>query len=234
MPKILLAEDDATLGSSLSSWLEAENFTVEWVLKGTHALERLNTYSYDVIILDWQMPEMEGLEVCASFRRGGGVTPIIMLTGKGHVIDKVKGLESGADDYLAKPFELSELLARLRSLLRRSADYVGSVIKNGEFEIDTRSRVLSKSGTAIKLQPKEFAIVEFLMRNPGKVFSTQELLKRVWTDAAGVSSESLYTYMKTLRKKLSSSDGQCPIKTAHSQGYSFDATSAPPDEQKTF
>jgi DNA-binding response OmpR family regulator len=230
MPKILLAEDDAALGSSLSDWLESEGFAVEWVLKGSHALERLETYTYDVIILDWQLPEMEGVDICLAFRKKGGVTPIIMLTGKDHVMDKVKGLESGADDYLAKPFDLPELLARLRSLLRRSADYVGTVIKIGNYEIDTRSKTLSKSGSPIKLQPKEFAILEFLMRNPGKVFSTQELLKRVWTDAAGVSSESLYTYMKTLRKKLSAGDGQCPVKTAHSQGYSFDINAKSTDE----
>jgi DNA-binding response OmpR family regulator len=222
MAKILLAEDDINFGRSLASWLEAENFDVEWVLRGSHVLERLDTYSYDLIIMDWQLPETDGIEICQSFRRRGGRTPIIMLTGKDHVQDKVKGLESGADDYLSKPFEMAELLARLHSLLRRPPDYVGSTITVGDFEMNTRSRTIAKKGAVIKLQPKEYAIVEFLMRNQGKVFSTDELLKRIWTDSAGVSSESLYTYMKTLRRKLAAGDEFCPIKTVHSQGYSFD------------
>ncbi len=222
MPKVLLAEDDKDLGRSLSSWLEQEKFEVEWVLKGNHAAERLEAYSYDLIILDWQLPEQEGWQICEDFRRKGGSTPIIMLTGRNQTSDKVKGFESGADDYLTKPFEAAELLARLRSLLRRPSDYHGTVIKIADYELDTRARLLSHHSKPIKLQAKEYAIVEFLMRNPGKIFSTDELLKRVWTDNAGVSSESLYTYMKTIRKKLSGAGKSCPIKTIHSQGYSFD------------
>ena len=225
MAKILLVEDDANLGSSLASWLEAEKYDVEWVLKGSHAEERLGAYTYDLVILDWQLPEIEGWEICQNFRRNGGTTPIIMLTGKNETPDMVKGLDAGADDYLTKPFEISILLARLRSLLRRPTDYAGSVIQLRDFELDTRSKTVTKRSSAIKLQPKEFAILEFLMRNPNKIFSTDELLKRVWTDSSVVSSESLYTYMKTLRKKLASVDGVCPIKTIHSQGYSFDTQS---------
>lgn len=223
MAKILLVEDDANLGRSLSSWLEAEKYSVEWVLKGTHAKERLETYSYDLVILDWELPEIEGWQICEQFRKSGGTTPIIMLTGKDASPDMVKGLDAGADDYLTKPFEISVLLARLRSLLRRPTDYAGSVIKLKNFELDTRTKAVTKDAKPIKLQPKEFAILEFLMRNPNKIFSTDELLKRVWTDSSVVSSESLYTYMKTLRKKLSEGDGICPVKTVHSQGYSFEA-----------
>lgn len=219
-----MAEDDPIFSKAVVTWLQSEKYEVELVESGTEALERLSTYTYDAIILDWQMPGMNGAAVCQAFRKLGGSTPVIMLTGLDTLDKKIAGLDAGADDYLTKPFDMPELLARLRALMRRPADFSGSLLTVGDLTVDTRSRVVTKCGVMIKLQPKEFAILEFLIRHPNQVFSAEEILNRVWNDAAGVSAESLYTYIKTLRKKLST-DGSCPIRTVHGQGYSYESGS---------
>lgn len=223
MAKILFAEDDSIFAEAVSSWLTAERYDVEWVATGSEALERLTTYSYDAVILDWQLPGAEGVEVCRQYRKQGGRAPVIMLTGLSAIDSKIEGLDSGADDYLTKPFAFTELLARLRALLRRPADYTDAVITVGAVSVDTRSRVVTAHSAVVKLQPKEYAILAFLIRHPNKVFSAEEILNRVWKDSAGVSAESLYTYIKTLRKKLSADGSASPIRTVHGQGYCYDS-----------
>lgn len=222
MSKILFAEDDTLLAQAVQKWLESEKYTVEHVPTGTEAGERLVAFTYDAIVLDWQLPGKSGVQVCREFRARGGVTPIIMLTGLAELNDKITGLDAGADDYLTKPFQMQELTARLRALLRRPALYGGDEITAGNITVNTRSRAVTIYGAPVKLQPKEYAILELLARHPNTVFSGEEILSRIWADAAGVSTESLYTYIKTLRKKLSK-DGVSPIRTVHGQGYCLDA-----------
>src|SRR6202453_5040539 len=138
---------------------------------GRDGMDRLRLCQYDAIILDWTLPEMTGLEICQSYRSNKGTSPIIMLTGKGSVSEKELGLDSGADDYLTKPFNMKELSARLRALIRRSSAQPSNVLKSGELVVDPGKYKVLKSGVEIQLLPREFALLEFLMRHPDEVFS---------------------------------------------------------------
>jgi len=217
--KILFVEDDDEVAESVIAALKPEKHVVELVNRGEHAIERLELYGYDLIILDWELPNMSGVEICTRFRAQGGTTPILMLTGRGKEADKETALDSGADDYLTKPFGVRELNARLRALLRRPANVVGNRLRIGLLELDTSERSLLFNGGPVSLQPKEFAILEFFMRHPDTVHSTEILVNSIWSSDSSGSIQSLYTYMKSLRKKISGSDGECAIKTVHGVGY---------------
>lgn len=219
MAKILFVEDDDEVAESVIAALKPEKHVVELVNRGEHAIERLELYGYDLIILDWELPNMSGVEICTRFRAQGGTTPILMLTGRGKEADKETALDSGADDYLTKPFGVRELNARLRALLRRPANVVGNRLRIGLLELDTSERSLLFNGGPVSLQPKEFAILEFFMRHPDTVHSTEILVNSIWSSDSSGSIQSLYTYMKSLRKKISGSDGECAIKTVHGVGY---------------
>jgi DNA-binding response OmpR family regulator len=217
--KILVVEDDLELCKHYASWLSTDKHTSEIVNDGEEAVLRLNLYEYDVIILDWQLPRLSGPEVCAQYRAAGGRTPILMLTGKDTIDDKAAGLDAGADDYLTKPFHMKELSARIRALLRRSGPSLHTVIKVSNLELDTQSRRVTKDGAELTLLPREFALLEFLMRHPDQVFSPESLLNSVWTSDSESSISTVYTYIKTLRRKIADADGQSPIMNVHGVGY---------------
>ena len=167
---ILIVEDEAELSENLRSVLEGENYTVETCNNGEQALDKIWNETHDLILLDIMLPKLNGLEVLQSTRDSGITTPVLMLTAKGDVTDKVQGLNLGADDYLAKPFSLSELLARIRALLRRGSE-ANPVIECGNITLNTVSRVVKKSGCDVVLTTKEFSILEFLLHNRGRVLS---------------------------------------------------------------
>lgn len=223
MAKLLLVEDDVALAERVRDWLADENFTVEIATDGTTALGFISQYEYDVIILDWNLPEMTGLELCKRFRSKRGQTPILILTGRTEIEDKVVGFEAGADDYLTKPFALEELSLRIKALMRRPPHYRETVLRAANLELEPTARRVSMNGEELKLLPLEFALLEFLMRNPGVVFSAEALLGRVWTAESEASIDSVRTYIKTLRKKIVSKEYPCLIQTVYSLGYRFDA-----------
>lgn len=219
MAKILIVEDDEKLSNCLVSWLRDRHYIVEAVVSGRQALEMLKRYEYDAIILDLLLPEVSGEDVCRLHRAEGGTTPILMLTGKGGLNDKEFGLDSGADDYLTKPFEFREMGARVRALLRRPRISNPSTLKFGDVELDTIAHRITKAGKEVTMQPMEYALVEFFLRHPGRVFSMESLLSRVWEADAEPSYDSIYTCIKRIRRKLDDKGKPSIIRTLYGVGY---------------
>jgi two-component system, OmpR family, response regulator MprA len=219
MAKVLLADDDEVLCSSIRDWLVFEKHIVEVAGDGESALALLSTYTYDIIILDWEMPKLSGLEVCRRFRARGGCTPILFLTGRDAVIDKEAGLDSGADDYITKPFHVRELSARVRALLRRPAGTPRTVLKAGDLEMDPSTRKVLKRGKEIDLPRQEFALLEFFMRNVNRVLSQELIMERVWSTEFPCSPETFRTCLKKLRGKVDDEGSPSIIKNLHGVGY---------------
>lgn len=220
MSKILLLEDDQTVGKAVADALMAERYTVEWVENGQEALDRVRMMEYDLLILDWSVPEVTGVDVCAKFREEGGKTLVLMLTGKHLVSEKITALDAGADDYITKPFHIDELTARVRALLRRSgADFTPASLTVGDLSIDPQSFTVVRDGHTIQLIPKEFAILELFMRYPGVVFSQEAIFRRIWKADEDSSVDIVRTHIKNMRKKLEASGQPAPIQTIHGVGY---------------
>jgi len=222
MPKILLAEDDPELAGVVKDWLTREFHVVEWVADGNEALESLRFYEYDVLILDWAMPGITGVEIAKKFRAQGGTTPILMLTGKTMIREKEEGFDAGADDYLTKPFDPRELSARLKALLRRPKGVLSNAISFGDLELDPRSRRVTRAGKDVQLGPKEFALLEFFMRHPSEVFTSDALLERVWLNESDSSSDTVRVHINRLRNKIDVDDSESVIRTVFKQGYCFE------------
>jgi DNA-binding response OmpR family regulator len=206
--KILLVEDDEDLASMIVEWLAGERYLVEAAHDGHHGMDLLRLSHYDVVVLDWDLPGMQGIDILRQFRAGGGNTPVIMLTGKGSISEKEMGLDSGADDYIAKPFSIKELAARIRALLRRPAPTTSNVLKVKDIGLDAVKYRVTKSGVEVHLLPRDFALLEFFMRHPDEVFSADTLLARVWQSDSEASLEALRTAIKRIRKKLDTSDSE--------------------------
>ena len=202
MAKVLLVEDDRNLAGTVREWLEFEHYLVEWVETGTDALDMMKSYKYDVIIMDLTLPKMDGIEVCKNFRQQGGETPILILTGRGTVPDKELGFDAGADDYLTKPFDMRELVARIRALLRRPGATVENVLRARDLVLDPVKHRLTKDGKEVHLLPRDFALLEFFMRNQDQVFSADTLLSRVWHADSDASSEGLRAAIRRIRKNV--------------------------------
>ncbi|HEY9785179.1 MAG TPA: response regulator transcription factor [Candidatus Obscuribacterales bacterium] len=219
MAKILVVDDDKLLTDMISDCLSAEHHVVECSLNGDDARERMQNYHYDVIILDWGLPGISGLELCKKFRFDGGTTPILMLTGRDTISEKESGLDSGADDYLTKPFHMKELSARIRALLRRIHPAKSNVLVAKNIALDPAIHRVTRDGAEVQLHPKEFALLEHFMRNPNQVFSAQSLLDRVWTSESNVGPETVRTCIKRLRQKIDV-DGQASlIENVYGVGY---------------
>ena len=219
MAKILLVEDNNTLSMVLSAFLTSEHHVVDSVSSGTEGLDRALHYAYDVLILDWDLPELSGVEICNRYRESGGRGSVLMLTGKSSLKDKEKGLDSGADDYLTKPFAMEELAARVRALLRRSPTYKHSVLTFGDLSLDTTAARLTKNGVEVHLLPKELALLEFFMRHPDQPFTADALVERVWSTTSEMSAEAVRPYINRLRAKVDSADCSSMIKTIRGRGY---------------
>lgn len=222
MSKILLAEDEADLAKQIAEWLKRENYLVEIASDGTEAMAALHAYEYDVILLDWMLPGMSGIDLCKSYRAKGGKNPVLILTAKSTESDKEWGLDCGADDYLVKPFGLRELSARIRALLRRvSPQRSDNILHVAGLELDPASRRVNRAGVEIHLEPREFSLLEFFMRHPNQVFDADALISRVWDSDSLISPESIRTYIKNLRKKAGGD--QELISTVRGSGYRFEA-----------
>ncbi|MDZ4835779.1 MAG: response regulator transcription factor [Candidatus Melainabacteria bacterium] len=220
MAKILLAEDDLALATTIKDWLEFEKNSVEAVKDGAAALDNLLSLEYDVAILDWNLPFMTGVEVCQQYRAKGGAIPIILLTGKNTVKEKEEGLDAGADDYLTKPFHPKELAARLRAMIRRSTGFVPDIVTAGPLTLDRDKHVVLKDGKPVHLQPMEYTLLEFFMKNPNQVFSPETLLAKLWDASSDVSLDAIYTCIRRLRKKLDTPEVKDSIiRTVHGVGY---------------
>jgi len=208
MAKILLVEDDAEMAATISSWLATELYEVVLCADGSEGYERIKSSSYDLAILDWELPGISGLEICRRYRLSKGTVPVLLLTGRDAITDRVSGLDAGADDYLTKPFSLKELSARVRALLRRPVAMNSNLLEVGSLKLDIAKHRISKNGKEIQLMPRDFALLEFLMRNPDTVFSTDALLSRVWSDDSEAGPEALRTAIKRLRKKIDDGDAE--------------------------
>lgn len=218
MAKILLLEDDLALLETVDGCLQSAGYEVDARVSGTDGLALLSTTRYDLVIADWDLPGMTGLEVCSRFRESGGATPYLFLTGKSQVESKEQAFDVGADDYLTKPFNVRELLLRVRALLNRPAEFVGNTLKIGELELNLKSYSVSVGDVSVSLTKQEFSLLELFMRNPKHVFSCDELMDRLWKLDADVSDESVKACVKRLRSKLRSPSF---ISNVRGEGYRF-------------
>jgi OmpR-family two-component system manganese-sensing response regulator len=220
MAKILLVEDDASAAQFAITWLTDENYLVEWASDGAKALDLLAIADFDVILLDWELPKHSGYEILRHLRDKGNRTPVIMLTGKGTVKDKEMGLDGGADDYLAKPYDLSELCARIRVQLRKSATTAGDKLTLRDITLDPREFRVTKGGKTVDLLPKEFMLLEFFLRNPDRVFSADAVMRRVWQSDSESTTNAFRSALKRLRRKLDPEETDPEIiETVHGVGY---------------
>ena len=200
--RILFADDDRELCRAVRTLLEHEGYTVETVYNGSDALEMAETGSFDGIILDWMMPEVSGISVLGELRRNRITTPCLMLTARAEVEDRVAGLDTGADDYLSKPFNTTELLARLRAIIRRHEVYATEIIRFGDLTLDKGTMDLHCREASVRLGNKAFRLMEMLMENPHRVFTVDQLINRVWGWDNETEMNLLWVTISQLRKKL--------------------------------
>lgn len=218
MSKILIVEDNEALAESIKDILEFDHHDVTAVADGALGLEHSLTGSYDLIILDRQLPSLHGTEICSAFRDQGGQTPVLMLTGLSSINQKVEGFDSGADDYLTKPFAMPELVMRVKALLKRPPMQTSTQLTAGNITLDRQSKTVTQSGETLRLKPLEFSVLEYFMLHPNKVIGAEELLKRVWKSETEASTDSVYTSINRLRKKLGPHADQL-LQTVHGLGY---------------
>jgi two-component system response regulator MprA len=220
--KILIADDERAVRESLQRALELEGYEIELAADGREALERLEHDAQpDAVVLDVLMPGMDGLEVARTMRRSGSRVPILMLTARTQVEDRVEGLDAGADDYVTKPFALEELLARLRALLRRTADGSGETLRFADLELDPGTREVTRGGEPIELTRTEFSLLELFMLNPRQVLTRSVIFERVWGYDFGYGSNSLDVYIGYLRRKTEAGDKPRLIQTVRGVGYAL-------------
>ena len=223
--KLLLADDEKELVSALVAILKHSNYTVDAVYNGTDALDYALAGDYDGIILDIMMPGMDGMEVLKKIREKGLSTPVLFLTAKTEVDDRIKGLDLGADDYLPKPFDMGELLARVRAMLRRKEDFAPANLTCGNLTLDRAGYDLCTEGhDKIHLSGREFQMMEMLMTSPGRIISVDNFMDRIWSDGEA-DVNVVWVYISNLRKKLSSLEATCEIKASRGVGYSLNEIS---------
>jgi two-component system, OmpR family, response regulator len=219
--RVLLAEDDLRLAAVLEQSLIEAGWEVEVVHDGRSAFGRAlpDGLPYDVLLLDWMLPEMDGLTVCRRLRDLGVTTPVMMLTARGEVRDRIHGLDAGADDYMPKPFDLDELLARLRALHRRSSYDDVEVVQVGDLVIDSGSRQVRRGQTGIELSTREFDILHLLAVNAGRVVSRYHILDEVWDGETDLRSNVIDVYLASIRSKIDKPFGTSTIATVRGAGY---------------
>jgi two-component system response regulator MprA len=220
--KILVVDDERAVRDSLRRALELEGYEIELAADGNEALARLESSDEpDAVILDVLMPGVDGLEVCRRLRRAGSSLPVLMLTARTEVEDRVAGLDAGADDYVTKPFALEELLARMRALLRRTSDETGETLRFADLELDPRTREVRRGSRPMELTRTEFSLLELFMRNPRQVLTRSVIFERVWGYDFGFASNSLDVYIGYLRRKTEAGDEPRLIQTVRGVGYAL-------------
>lgn len=220
--RVLVVDDEAPVRRALERALELEGYVVEQAWDGQEALERVEVGLPDVIVLDVLMPNVDGLEVCRRLRSADVSVPVLMLTARDAVSDRVEGLDAGADDYLVKPFALAELLARVRALLRRHENGENAdVLEVGDLTLDLGTREVTRAGRPIELTRTEFSLLELFMRNPRQVLTRSQIFERVWGYDFGATSNSLDVYIGYLRRKTEADGEARVIQTARGVGYAL-------------
>jgi DNA-binding response OmpR family regulator len=222
MTTILLVEDDPDFREAIEWWLEDEGYLVESLVNGAEADSRLREAKYDLVILDWDLPGMPGIEVLKRFRTMGGVTPILMLTGKSTVFEKEEGLDAGADDYLTKPFHMIELCARVRASLRRTGRRRSDQLTAGDIVLDLSSKTIVRETEPLALLPKEFDLLRVFMQYEEQTFSVETLHNLLWIGEIGATDDTVVDCIKALREKLSTSPKSPTIRTVHGVGYKLE------------
>ncbi len=217
--KILIAEDDVSLRRVLTAMLQKNNYCVDAVDNGADALEYLRSGIYDGAILDVMMPALDGVQVIAAARREHIATPVLLLTAKSEIDDKICGLDAGANDYVTKPFDMRELLARLRALTRLERTQTGSAVTVGNLSLDTRSFVLSGPGGSFPLANKEYQTMLLFLRNPGVVIAQSRILENIWSPDSRAEENTVWTYVSYLRRKLEALEANVEIRTKRGCGY---------------
>ncbi len=220
--RILLVEDELKMARALRRGLEQDGHAVDLAGDGDDALSRAVENDYDAIVLDIMLPGRDGFSVCRELRSHGGWAPVLMLTARDGVEDRIRGLDAGADDYLIKPFAFGELLARLRALVRRGATERPAVLTVGDVVLDPAAHSVSRGGELVALSAREFALLEFLMRHPGEVVSRMRILEHVWDYDYGGLSNVVDVYVGYVRRKLEQPFGRPLIRTVRGVGYSLE------------
>lgn len=220
--RLLLAEDERSLAKAVGAILEKNNFSVDIVYDGADALDYLRAGNYDGAVLDIMMPKMSGIEVLKTIRAEGNMLPVLLLTAKSEIDDKVEGLDSGANDYLTKPFNSKELLARIRAMTRTQAVQGSSELKIGNITLDRATFELSSPSGSFRLANKEFQMLETLMANPHSLISTERFLEKIWGYDTEAEINVVWVYISYLRKKLTALNANVQIKATRNAGYSLE------------
>lgn len=222
--RLLFAEDDRDISKAVQTLLERSGYSVDAVYNGQDALDYIEQADYDGVILDWMMPKKSGIEVLAWMRGKGISTPVLMLTARDAIEDRVEGLDTGADDYLPKPFAASELLARIRAMLRRKVDYQHDVIKYADIELDKSAMTITCGKKSVSLNNKAFQLIEMLVEHPGAVLSIDQIMERIWGWDSDAEVNVIWVNISTLRKKLTEIGAHLKIKAIRGVGYSLEST----------
>ena len=220
--RLLLAEDEKELSKALCAILKHNNYSVDAVFNGQDALDYGLCENYDGIILDIMMPKMNGLDVLKELRSKGISTPVLMLTAKAEVDDRILGLDLGADDYLTKPFSMGELLARLRAITRRKSEFSPNLLTSGNLSLNRETFELSAGDNSLRLGNKEFQMMEMLMSNPGRLISTEQFMERIWGYETEAEINVVWVYISYLRKKLTTLNANLEIKAVRGVGYTLE------------
>lgn len=222
--RVLLIEDEADLGQAIKNILIQEKYIVDWVKDGQEALDCLNLQwmQYTIAVVDWMLPSLSGLEICKIIRQNGSSLPILMLTAKERMEDKINGLDAGADDYLVKPFNVEELLARLRALTRRSPQYQPQKLQVGKIILDYGTYSAGgENSSSVVLTAKEFQLLEYLMKHPNQIMTTDQIRNQLWELDSESVSNVVAAQMRLLRRKLALLTSESPIETIYGVGYRF-------------
>lgn len=221
--RILLVEDEHDAARMLAKGLREQSYAVDTSETGPDGLEKAELNPYDLLILDVMLPGMDGMEMCRRLRRQGSRVPILLLTARGGVTDRISGLDCGADDYLTKPFDFGELLARIRALLRRGTELKDTVLTVGDLSVDTRTHAVTRGGTPITLTAKEYALLEYLVSRPGDVVTRADISEHVWEESYDAFSNLIEVYIQRLRRKLDAGGGAPMLHTRRGEGYVLNA-----------
>lgn len=219
--RLLLAEDEEEMSNALVKILKSNNYSVDAVYNGNDALDYIESEIYDGVILDIMMPGMSGIEVLKEARSSGIKTPVLLLTAKSEIDDRVEGLDAGADDYLTKPFAMKELLARVRALTRRREEVVDSSLSFGNVSLDRLTYQVTTPGGSAKLGNKDFQMLEMLMTNPGQIISVDQFMDKIWGYDSEAELNVVWVYISNLRKKLKSLGADITVKAHRGIGYSL-------------
>lgn len=222
--RILFAEDDRDISKAVQTLLTRSGYSVDTVYNGRDAIDYIEQGGYDGVILDWMMPGLSGIEVLAQMRSNGITTPVLMLTARDAIEDRVEGLDTGADDYLPKPFAASELLARIRAMLRRKVDYQHDFIKYADIELDKSAMTITCGKKSVSLNNKAFQLIEMLVEHSGAVLSIDQIMERIWGWDSDAEVNVVWVNISTLRKKLTEIGAHLKIKAIRGVGYSLEST----------